>query len=66
MDLGSAKLQYNYLDFGTETINAATSVCLSGTCIKKDIRVDIDEHMHVVKLGINYRFGLPVFVKANY
>ena len=43
----------------TETINVATSVCLSGTCSKKDVRVDIDEHMHVVKLGINYRFGMP-------
>jgi outer membrane immunogenic protein len=55
----SAKLEYNYMDFGTETINAAASVCLSGTCSKKDVRVDIDEHMHVVKLGINYRFGMP-------
>jgi len=62
----SAKLEYNYMDFGTETINAAASVCLSGACSKKDVRVDIDEHMHVVKLGINYRFGMPGFVKTNY
>lgn len=62
----SAKLEYNYMDFGTETINVAANVCLSGTCSKKDVRVDIDEHMHVVKLGINYRFGMPGFVKANY
>jgi len=62
----SAKLEYNYMDFGTETINVATSVCLNGQCSKKDVRVDIDEHMHVVKLGINYRFGMPGFVKANY
>jgi outer membrane immunogenic protein len=62
----SAKLEYNYMDFGTETINAATTVCLNGQCSKKDIRVDIDEHMHVVKLGINYRFGMPGFVRANY
>jgi outer membrane immunogenic protein len=62
----SATLEYNYMDFGTETLNAATSVCLSGTCSKKDVRVDIDERMHVVKLGINYRFGMPGFVKANY
>src|SRR5215813_2090979 len=62
----SAKLEYNYMDFGTETINAATNVCLSGQCSRKDVRVDIDEHMHVVKLGINYRFGMPGFAKANY
>jgi outer membrane immunogenic protein len=55
----SAKLEYNYMDFGTETINVAASVCLSGSCSKKDVRVDIDERMHVVKLGINYRFGMP-------
>jgi outer membrane immunogenic protein len=55
----SATLEYNYMDFGTETINAATSVCLNGQCSKKDVRVDIDEHIHVVKLGINYRFGMP-------
>jgi outer membrane immunogenic protein len=55
----SATLEYNYMDFGTETINVATSVCLSGTCSKKDVRVDIDERMHIVKLGINYRFGMP-------
>ena len=62
----SAKLEYNYMDFGTETLNVATSVCLNGQCSKKDVRVDIDEHMHVVKLGINYRFGMPGFVNANY
>ena len=55
----SAKLEYNYMDFGTETINVAASVCLSGNCSKKDVRVDIEERMHVVKLGINYRFGMP-------
>jgi len=62
----SAKLEYNYMDFGTETLNVATSVCLNGQCSKKDVRVDIDEHMHVVKLGINYRFGMPGYVRANY
>jgi outer membrane immunogenic protein len=62
----SAKLEYNFMEFGTETITAATSVCLYGQCSKKDVRVDIDEHMHVVKLGINYRFGVPGIVKANY
>jgi outer membrane immunogenic protein len=62
----SAKLEYNYMDFGTETLNVATSVCLNGQCSKKDVRIDIDERMHVIKLGINYRFGMPGFVKANY
>jgi outer membrane immunogenic protein len=62
----SAKLEYNYMDFGTETLNVGASVCLNGQCSKKDVRVDIEEHMHVVKLGINYRFGMPGFVRANY
>jgi outer membrane immunogenic protein len=55
----SAKLEYNYMDFGTETINVGANVCLNGQCTKKDVRVDIEEHMHVVKLGVNYRFCMP-------
>jgi outer membrane immunogenic protein len=61
----SAKLEYNYMDFGTETLNVAANVCLSGQCSKKDVRVDIDEHMHVVKLGINYTLRHAGLVKAN-
>lgn len=39
----SAKLEYNYLDFGSERIAAP-------------IGVDADTQAHLVKLGLNYRF----------
>jgi outer membrane immunogenic protein len=39
----SAKLEYNYLDFGSEAIGAP-------------IGVDVDTQVHLVKLGLNYRF----------
>ena len=39
----SAKLEYNYLDFGNERIAAP-------------IGVDADTQAHLVKLGLNYRF----------
>jgi outer membrane immunogenic protein len=39
----SAKLEYNYMDFGKDTI---------GTVLP----VEIDTQVHVVKAGINYRF----------
>jgi outer membrane immunogenic protein len=41
----SAKLEYNYLDFSNDTFTFA------GT------PVDVDTQVHLVKLGLNYRFG---------
>jgi len=41
----SAKLEYNFLDFGKDTFNFAARP------------VDVDTHVHLVKAGINYRFG---------
>jgi outer membrane immunogenic protein len=42
----SAKLEYNYMDFGTKTYSFAPG---SST--------DIDQQMHVIKAGVNYKFG---------
>ena len=39
----SAKIEYNYLDFGSERIGAP-------------IGVDVDTQVHLVKAGLNYRF----------
>ena len=41
----SAKLEYNFLDFSNDTFT------FGGTPI------DVDTHVHLVKAGINYRFG---------
>jgi len=42
----SAKLEYNYMDFGTRAVSFAP-----GTS------TNIDEQVHAVKFGINYKFG---------
>ena len=39
----SAKIEYNYLDFGDDTIAG----------------ISTDSQNHLVKLGLNYRFGYP-------
>jgi outer membrane immunogenic protein len=49
----SAKLEYNYMDFGRY-----------GLAIDNPTdRTIIDQQVHVVKLGINYRFGGPVIAR---
>jgi len=42
----SAKLEYNYMDFGTKAVSFAP-----GTS------TDIDQQVHAVKFGVNYKFG---------
>jgi|SRR5262245_1989014 len=58
----SAKLEYNYMDFGSKTLNVLADV----KGYQQEFKVNIDEQMHVVKFGINYRFGAPVAVVAKY
>ncbi len=42
----SAKLEYSYLDFGSESVLLPPS----------PLPVEIDQDMHVIKWGLNYRF----------
>jgi outer membrane immunogenic protein len=51
----SAKLEYNYLDFGTQAVSFAP-----GTA------TNIDQQIHEVKFGVNYKFGIPGAVTARY
>jgi outer membrane immunogenic protein len=46
-DKWSVKLEYNYLDFGTDRLNFRGAI------------EDISQEAHVAKAGINYRFGFP-------
>ncbi len=62
----SAKLEYNYMDFGSKTLNAAANECHYGECKTSDLKVGIDEKMHVVKFGVNYHFGAPATIVAKY
>jgi len=48
----SAKIEYNYMDFGQERLNFRGGV-FTGVA-----PFDIDQQVHVVKLGINYRFNV--------
>jgi outer membrane immunogenic protein len=60
----SAKVEYNYLDFGKERVTR------SGYNFVNDEPVtnqrDADTHLHIVKFGINYRFGVGGPVVARY
>jgi outer membrane immunogenic protein len=55
----SAKIEYNYMDFGRERVTFSTVP--AGTAA-----FDIDQQVHVVKAGINYRFNFGGPVVAAY
>lgn len=46
----SAKIEYNYLDFGSDNVTFKLPYGASAN-------VDIDQKIHLIKAGINYRFG---------
>ena len=49
----SAKIEYNYMDFGTQTETFATANIIAPV----NIAVDIRQVEHAVKFGVNYRFN---------
>ena len=51
----SIKLEYNYLDFGSEVYHRVGTASLTTDTF--EVFTDIDQQIHLVKLGINYRFG---------
>jgi len=62
----SAKIEYNYLDFGTETIRFPD---LASVLLIQNLsdEVSIRQRIHLVKAGINYRFDLGKYpVVARY
>ena len=52
----SAKVEYNYMDFGTK--GATFNIPAGGF-----FTLDVDQQIHVVKFGINYRLGGPVVAR---
>jgi outer membrane immunogenic protein len=58
----SAKLEYNYIDFGTRSFNAsiATNAAFAGTGLAAlsgaTVPTSITESEHLIKAGVNYRF----------
>jgi outer membrane immunogenic protein len=57
----SVKIEYNYMDFGTETYNFVDPA-FGGIFVTKEI----EQQLHVVKAGINYRFNWGAPVVARY
>jgi len=57
----SAKLEYDYMDFGTHRVSF---VC-SGAC-DPTFDVDFRQRVHVVKAGLNYRFDWAPPIAARY
>jgi outer membrane immunogenic protein len=51
----TAKLEYNYIDLGSERVSFAPG-----------FQTDIDQQIHAVKFGINYKFGFGGPVVARY
>ena len=51
----TTKLEYNYMDFGKDTVSFAPG-----------FNTDIDQKIHAVKLGVNYKFGPWGPISARY
>jgi outer membrane immunogenic protein len=60
-DNWSAKVEFDYFDFGTRTVNLIDPTPAGGT-----IPADIKQRIEVVKFGINYRFAPGAAVTARY
>jgi outer membrane immunogenic protein len=58
----SAKIEYNFMDFGRERFDFRGPIFPAGAVAS----FDIDQHIHVVKAGINYRFNFGGPVMASY
>jgi outer membrane immunogenic protein len=69
-DNWSAKVEYNYLDFGQKTVQLDGSACATDgsntSCIPFSRQREIRQEIHLIKLGLNYRFGGQAAVVARY
>jgi outer membrane immunogenic protein len=58
----SAKLEYNYIDFGTRSFSAsiAANAEFAGTGLAPlsgvSVPTTVTENEHIIKAGVNYRF----------
>ena len=67
-DNWSAKIEYDYLDFGTKSVHLSGTGCpASGgvqLCTPVTSDFDVRQNTHLLMLGINYRFNnSPVVAK---
>ncbi len=59
----SAKLEYDYMDFGTKRYNFPPVATVPAATFTN---WDIDQRIHTVKVGLNYRFNWAGSVVARY
>jgi outer membrane immunogenic protein len=68
----SAKVEYDYLSLGTKnytfagTFIPAPGFPIVGATLPVALSTDITQNIHLIKFGINYRFGWGGSVVANY
>lgn len=60
----SAKVEYNFIDFGKNRTTFSCTVAAAGICDTAPI--DIDQQIHTVKLGVNWRWNAAAPVVAKY
>lgn len=62
----SAFIEYNFMDFGKHTVDfTVTNPIICGLCtVSTRYSVDIDQQVHVIKAGINWRFDWGGWGKA--
>ena len=69
-DNWSAKVEYNYLDFGNKSVTLVGSACASTiavtTCGPLSHVQEVRQEIHLIKFGLNYRFGGKAPVVAKY
>ena len=53
----SAKLEYNFMDFGSQHLDFPLSVGFINDGVPFNVAVDTKTYIHAVKFGVNYRFG---------
>lgn len=51
----SAKIEYNYIDFGTERVGFAQGTGDEG--VTGPFSTEVDQSLHVFKIGINHKLG---------
>jgi outer membrane immunogenic protein len=52
----SAKIEYNFMDFGTASESLPVTISGVGGAPPITAHADINQQIHVVKIGVNYRF----------
>jgi outer membrane immunogenic protein len=60
----SVKVEYNYIDLGRERHHFTLVPAAAG--VGPGLTADIDQRLHVMKAGINYRFTFGGPVVASY